>query len=135
MEEAGRFVAGFSEHNGRTTLHPIGVTLLLCFGFAMLIVPRRYAMITMIACASFVAVGQRVVVATLDLYSCFCHRASVDLHGHSWAVRFHLEVGDRVRSDWYLLFDTHACQRFERCPSIDFRIGGHQHSSCVHFSG
>jgi hypothetical protein len=93
MEEAGRFVAGFNEHDGKTTLHPIGVTLLLCFGIAMLLVPRRYAMITMIACASFVAVGQRVVVATLDfnfirimvLFGCARLLMRQEFRGFQWS--------------------------------------------------
>ena len=65
MEDT-RFVDGFSELYGKSQLHPVGVTLLLCFGFLMLILPRRHAMVMMIACASFIATGQRLVVFSLD---------------------------------------------------------------------
>ncbi len=57
---------GQADFHGKNTLHPVGVSLLLFFGFAMLIVPRRYAMITILACGSFMAVGQRLVIGGLD---------------------------------------------------------------------
>ncbi|MBT8485795.1 MAG: hypothetical protein HKO59_08845 [Phycisphaerales bacterium] len=49
-----------------TTLHPIGLAAVLLLGVAMLLVPRRHAVIPMLLLACFIAPAQRVVVATLD---------------------------------------------------------------------
>ncbi len=57
---------GHSDFHGKSTLHPVGVSLLLLFGFAMVVVPRRHAMIMILACGSFMAVGQRLVIAGFD---------------------------------------------------------------------
>ena len=57
---------GHADFHGKSTLHPTAVGLLLFFGFAMLVVPRRHAMIMILACGSFMAVGQRLVIGGLD---------------------------------------------------------------------
>jgi len=50
----------------QTTLHPLGVVVLLICGLALLMAPRRYALVPMLAMVCCVASAQRVVVATLD---------------------------------------------------------------------
>ena len=61
-----RPVVGHSEFHNLTTVHPLGLTVLMLLGIAMLTLPRRHAIISVLACASFIAVGQRVVVFSLD---------------------------------------------------------------------
>ncbi|MCZ6835873.1 MAG: hypothetical protein O7G85_08875 [Planctomycetota bacterium] len=51
---------------GQTTLHPLGVIAVMLFGMAILIVPRRWAIVPMLAAICFVAPAQRVVVFSLD---------------------------------------------------------------------
>ncbi len=57
---------GHADYVGQTTLHPLGLVLTLACGFAMLFLPRRYAIWPMILMACFVAPAQRVVVFSLN---------------------------------------------------------------------
>lgn len=52
--------------HGQTTVHPLGLSLLLAMGVAMLVVRRRYAVWPMIVVACFIAPAQRIVVAGAD---------------------------------------------------------------------
>ncbi|MFG0329809.1 MAG: hypothetical protein ACF8PN_07930 [Phycisphaerales bacterium] len=52
-------------HNS-TTLHPLGLLAVLVLGGAILILPRRWAVLPMLIMACFVAPAQRLVVAGLD---------------------------------------------------------------------
>ncbi|MCZ6835872.1 MAG: hypothetical protein O7G85_08870 [Planctomycetota bacterium] len=49
-----------------TLLHPLGLAALVVLGFAMLLLPRRYAIVPMIIMACFLGPAQRIVVLTLD---------------------------------------------------------------------
>ncbi len=49
-----------------TTIHPVGLLLVLICGFALLIIPRRQAIWPILIMACFVATAQRVVIFTLD---------------------------------------------------------------------
>jgi hypothetical protein len=66
MNPGERFVVGHTDYANVTTVHPVGLALLLFLGVAMLFVPRRYTMFVLFICASFIAVAQRVVVGGLD---------------------------------------------------------------------
>ncbi len=57
------FVADW--HN-QTTLHPLGAAAALVLGGAMMLVPRRFAIVPLLIMACFVSPAQRVVFATLD---------------------------------------------------------------------
>ncbi len=50
----------------QTTVHPLGLVLLVVLGAATLLVPRRYALVPMLILVCFVGPTQRIVVATLD---------------------------------------------------------------------
>ncbi|MEN8215890.1 MAG: hypothetical protein ABFS56_05850 [Pseudomonadota bacterium] len=50
----------------QTTIHPLGLLLVLVCGFALQIIPRRHAIWPMVIMACFVAPAQRVVIFTLD---------------------------------------------------------------------
>src|SRR5688572_3406177 len=54
------------EWHNQTTLHPMGIAMVLVLGTLMVLVPRRFALWPMVAMACFVAPAQRVVIATLD---------------------------------------------------------------------
>lgn len=60
------FILAQDELYNRTTLHPVGILLLLILGAATFLSPRRYALVPMLVMACFVASGQRIVLATLD---------------------------------------------------------------------
>jgi hypothetical protein len=53
-------------YQGQTTIHPLGLSLLIILGVATLIVKRRSAVIPMLIMACFVAPAQRIVVFGLD---------------------------------------------------------------------
>lgn len=57
---------GHSEFHNQTTVHPVGLAMLMLLGLAMVTLPRRRAMIPFLMCTSFIAVGQRLVVFGLD---------------------------------------------------------------------
>ncbi|MHC5024596.1 MAG: hypothetical protein ACYTGG_11940, partial [Planctomycetota bacterium] len=50
----------------QTTLHPLGIAAVMVLGMAMIVVPRRYALLPMLIMACFIAPAQRIVVLTLD---------------------------------------------------------------------
>jgi len=50
----------------QTLLHPLGLAAVAVLGFAMLLLPRRYAIVPMIVMACFLGPAQRIVVLTLD---------------------------------------------------------------------
>ncbi len=54
------------DYANQTTLHPLGVLAVVVLGLALLVVPRRHAVLPLILMACFVAPGQRIVVASLD---------------------------------------------------------------------
>lgn len=66
MDDAVQQAGTALDWANRTTLHPLGLALVLFCGVAMLLVPRRYATWPMIAMACLVAPAQRLVVAGLD---------------------------------------------------------------------
>lgn len=55
-----------ADYHGVTTIHPVGMAITLVLGFLMLCVPRRYAALTVLAMACYVAPAQRIVVMGLD---------------------------------------------------------------------
>src|SRR5262245_36568186 len=58
--------AAVAEFANRTTVHPLGLLIVLACAAAILVVPRRYACWPMIVIACFVGVAQRLVVGGLD---------------------------------------------------------------------
>jgi len=52
----------------RSTLHPVGLLAVIFLGSAMILAPRRYALIPMIIMACFISPAQRLVVLTLDFH-------------------------------------------------------------------
>lgn len=66
VDDEGQLVLGQTAFHNHTTVHPVGLAILLLLGIAMLALPRRRAMIPVLLCASFIAVAQRVVVFSLD---------------------------------------------------------------------
>ncbi len=65
MEEGGS-TFGVSEFHGQTTLHPLGLTAMLVCGVALLLLPRRHAVLPMLIVCCFVAVSQRIVIGPAD---------------------------------------------------------------------
>jgi hypothetical protein len=59
------FLAMDGWHN-QTTLHPIGIAVLVALGLATFAVPRRYALVPLLLLACFVPSAQRFVISTLD---------------------------------------------------------------------
>ena len=57
---------GSVEWADQTTLHPVGLAMVLACGLAAIVLPRRYAVWPFILIACFVAPAQRVVVLGLD---------------------------------------------------------------------
>jgi hypothetical protein len=54
------------EWHNRTTVHPLGLALLVALGVAMLLVDRRWALAPLLVLACFIPPAQRLVVAGLD---------------------------------------------------------------------
>lgn len=50
----------------QTTIHPLGIFAVLILGLAMIMLPRRQAVVPMLLMACFIATAQRVVIFTLD---------------------------------------------------------------------
>lgn len=63
MKDESLFIYAYQ---GQTTIHPLGLALLIILGVATLIVKRRSAVIPMLIMACFVAPAQRIVVFGLD---------------------------------------------------------------------
>lgn len=57
---------GRGDYVDQTTVHPVGLAMLVVCGVATLTLPRRYAIWPMLVLAVFVAPAQRVVIASLD---------------------------------------------------------------------
>lgn len=57
---------GEPEFVGQTTVHPVGAAALLTLCCAMLILPRRYAVIPMLIMAALIPSAQRIVLFSLD---------------------------------------------------------------------
>lgn len=55
-----------ADWTNQTTAHPLGLAVLVVLGLLLLVLPRRYAPLTLIVMACFVAPAQRIVVAGLD---------------------------------------------------------------------
>ncbi len=76
----------------QTTVHPIGLVLLVVLGAATLLVPRRYALVPMLILVCFVGPAQRIVVATLDFnflrLMVLAGWARVLLRGEMWGWRW-----------------------------------------------
>lgn len=64
MSESGPIFV--HDWHGQTTLHPLGLAIVLAMGMAMLVVPRRFAVWPMIVVACFVAPAQRLVLLGAD---------------------------------------------------------------------
>lgn len=64
MEHAVDF--WWKEYHNTTKVHPVGLSMLLLSGLAMLLLPRRWATIPVLVMACFVAPAQRIVVFELD---------------------------------------------------------------------
>jgi len=56
----------YREYYGQTTLHPLGLIVVLVCGIAVLALPRRYAMWPFVVVACFVAPAQRIVIFSLN---------------------------------------------------------------------
>ena len=50
----------------QTTVHPFGLLAVIVLGLATFVVPRRYALVPIIAMAAFISPAQRLVIFTLD---------------------------------------------------------------------
>ena len=76
----------------QTTVHPLGLVLLVVLGAATLLVPRRYALVPMLILVCFVGPAQRIVVATLDFnflrLMVLAGWARVLLRGEMWGWRW-----------------------------------------------
>lgn len=57
---------GFGQTGGETLIHPIGLAAVIILGFAMLLLPRRWAVIPMLIIACFIPSAQRIVIFSLD---------------------------------------------------------------------
>ena len=82
------------EYAGQTLLHPVGLVATLVLGVLMLILPRRTAVLPMIAMACFLAPVQRLVILGLDLnllrilvlFGWMRLLVRGELHGFRWKV-------------------------------------------------
>lgn len=54
------------DYVNQTTLHPLGFSAIMVLGLALLLLPRRLALVPIILSACFIAPAQRVVILTLD---------------------------------------------------------------------
>lgn len=63
--EGTRFEGAF-DWGGQTLLHPIAIAAVLVLGIALVVLPRRYAVLPMFILACFVSSRQRLVIMTID---------------------------------------------------------------------
>jgi hypothetical protein len=63
--EGTRFEGAF-DWGGQTLLHPIPIIAVLVLGIALIVLPRRYAILPMFILACFIPSRQRLVIMTLD---------------------------------------------------------------------
>jgi hypothetical protein len=64
METAAEHFQG--DYYNQTTLHPVGIWILVALSLAVFLMPRRWALVPMLLLCCFVSPGQRVVIATVD---------------------------------------------------------------------
>jgi hypothetical protein len=60
------FVFGVPEGVNETVLHPLGLVAVLVFGIAILLLPRRYAVLPLLLTACLIAPAQRIAIFRLD---------------------------------------------------------------------
>ena len=60
------FSASFSNDAGHTTLHPVGVTVLLCLMVATFLLPRRHSAVPLVLIGSLMSCAQRIMVGSLN---------------------------------------------------------------------
>jgi hypothetical protein len=60
------FAGSNLEWTNQTVLHPVALVMMVLLGLAMLIVPRRWAVIPMLVMACFISPAQRIVIFSLD---------------------------------------------------------------------
>jgi len=66
MDEDAKFVVGKADYFDQTTVHPVGLAALIVLCIAVFCVHRKNVVVVILVCASFIAVGQRIVVFSLD---------------------------------------------------------------------
>ncbi len=54
------------EFAGRTALHPLGLAAIIVLGIAVLVLPRRYAVLPFLIMACFISPAQRIVIGGAD---------------------------------------------------------------------
>jgi len=59
-------LGGFADHYNRTVLHPVGIITVLVLGVALVLLPRRYAIVPMVILACFIPVSQRIILLSAD---------------------------------------------------------------------
>ncbi len=64
--QTGAIVEKMGTVYGHTTVHPLGLAILLMLGVAMVIVKKEHAFIPVLVLACFISPAQRLVVASLD---------------------------------------------------------------------
>jgi hypothetical protein len=55
-----------TDYFGQTTVHPLGLVVMLALGAATVFLPRRWALLPMLALMCFVPMSQRVIVGGMD---------------------------------------------------------------------
>jgi hypothetical protein len=65
MNEENQLVGGF-EYGDHTTVHPVGLLMLIILGICIMILPRRWAVWPLLIMACFVSTAQRIVIAGMD---------------------------------------------------------------------
>lgn len=66
MREFSPELFGNGPWNNTTTVHPIGLLMVIALGLALLLLPRRHAVVPMLIMACFVAPAQRIVILGAD---------------------------------------------------------------------
>jgi len=59
-------VAGRIAYAGQTTVHPLGLLLVVVLGLSVLLLPRRWSVVPFLVMACFVSSAQRIVIVGLD---------------------------------------------------------------------
>lgn len=62
----GILALGQSEYANQTTVHPLGLFMVVVLGLYVLLLPRRWSVVPMLILACFVSSAQRIVIAGLD---------------------------------------------------------------------
>jgi hypothetical protein len=109
----------------QTTLHPLGLLAVAILGVAVLLLPRRYAMVPMLVMACFISPAQRIVVLSLD-FSLF---RLLILFGWARILLFGVEAGfrwkpiDSVMTAWVLCGLAMATLREGTAAELTYRLG------------